>query len=57
MCWRFQKELLKSVGQLRKVLAFTEGAVKKVLASIEMCWQLKKVLAFTEGAVKKCCQA
>jgi len=39
MCWRFQKERLKRVGQLRKVLAFIEGAVKKVLASIEMCWQ------------------
>jgi hypothetical protein len=35
MCWHFQKELLKSVGKLRKVLAFPEGAAKK-------CWQAKK---------------
>ena len=33
MCWHSLKELLKkSVGKLRYVLAFTEGAVKK-------CWQ------------------
>ena len=32
MCWHLLKKLLKSVGKLRHVLAFTEGAVKK-------CWQ------------------
>ena len=46
------------------VLAFVEKAVKKVLASLEMCWHFqkellkffskhRKVLAFTKGAVKK----
>jgi hypothetical protein len=46
------------------VLALTEGAVKKVLASLEKCWHLLKellknvgkyrnVLAFPEGAFKK----
>ena len=46
------------------MLSFAEGAVKKVLASIEMCWhpqnELLKcfgkktnVFAFPEGAVKK----
>jgi hypothetical protein len=45
-------------------LAFTEGAVKKLLASLEKCChskkellksfdQLRKILAFAEGAVKK----
>jgi hypothetical protein len=47
-------------------LAFPEGAVKKVLASLEKCWQSQKELlknvgklsnvlkfAFPEGAVKK----
>jgi len=33
------------------VLAFTEGTVKKVLASLEMCWHLLREL------VKKCLQA
>jgi len=33
------------------VLAFAEGAVKKVLASLEMCWYLLKEL------FKKCWQA
>jgi hypothetical protein len=46
------------------VLAFPEGAVKQVFASLDMCWQsqnelvkivgqLRKVLAFPKGAVKK----
>jgi len=46
------------------VWAFVEGAVKKVLASLEKCChslkeliknvgKLRKVLAFPEGAVKK----
>jgi hypothetical protein len=50
--------------ELRKVLAFALGAVKKVLASLEMCWysltevlksigKLRKVLAFAVGTVKK----
>jgi len=51
------------------VLEFAEGAVKKVLASLEMCWHskkelLKKVLAsflmcwhLLKELVKKCCQA
>jgi hypothetical protein len=51
MCWHFQKELLKSVGKLRKVLAFPEGAAKNVLASLEMCWHPLREL------LKKCWQA
>jgi hypothetical protein len=39
-----RKELLKSIGKLRKVLAFAEGVVKKVLASLEMCWHSLKAL-------------
>jgi hypothetical protein len=35
MCWHSLRELLKSVGRLRNVLAFPEGAAKK-------CWQAKK---------------
>ncbi len=46
------------------MLAFPEGAGKKVFASLEMCWhsltevlksigKLRKVLAFALGAVKK----
>ena len=68
MCWHFQKELLKSVGKLRKVLAFSEGAAKILLASLKMGWhslrellksvgRLRNVLAFPEGAAKKCWQA
>ena len=34
MCWHSQKELLKCVAKLRKVLAIAEGSVKKVLASL-----------------------
>jgi hypothetical protein len=60
----FVKELLKIVGKLRKVLAFSEGAVKKAMASIEMCWypqtellisvgKLRNVSAFAKGAVKQ----
>ena len=52
------------VGKLRKVLAIAEGAVKKVTASLEMCWhsqkellksvvKLRQVLAIAEEAVKK----
>jgi len=37
MCWHSQKELLKSVGKFRNVSAFAKGAVKKVMASMEMC--------------------
>jgi biotin operon repressor len=32
-----EKELFKSFDKLRKVLTFAEEAVKKVLASLEMC--------------------
>ena len=50
------------------MLAFVEGAVKRVLASLEKCWhsqkervksvgKLRKVLAFAKGAVKKISQA
>jgi hypothetical protein len=46
------------------VVAFPQGAVKKVLAILEMCWHshkellksvgdLRNVLAFLQGAVKK----
>ena len=45
VCWHSQKERLKSVGKLGKVLAFAEGAVKK---SVD---KLRKVLAFPESAV------
>jgi hypothetical protein len=49
-------------------LAFTEGAVKKVLASLEMCWHslrellkkpwgAQKRVDILEGAVKKSWQA
>jgi len=44
MWWHFQTELLKSAGMIRNVLAFAEGAVKKVLASLEMCRHLLKEL-------------
>ena len=64
MCWHLLKELLKSVGKLKNVLVFPEGAFKKMLASLEKCWhmlmellksvcKLRRVLAFPEGAVKK----
>jgi hypothetical protein len=54
--------------KLRKLLAFTEGAVKKVLASLEMRWHslrellkkpwgAQKRVDILEGAVKKCWQA
>jgi hypothetical protein len=36
--WHSLKVLLKSIGKLRKVLPFAEGVVKKVIASLEMCW-------------------
>ena len=32
MCCNLLKELVKIVGKLRKVLAFSEGAVKKAMA-------------------------
>jgi len=48
MCWHPQRELVKSVGKLRNVLAFAEGAVKKVLTNLEMCWHSQKKL------LKKC---
>jgi len=44
------KELLKSVGKLRKVLQFPERAVKKIC-------KLRNVLAFAEEAVTKLWQA
>ena len=34
----------KSVGKLFNVLAFAEGAGKKVLPSLGMCWHLLKEL-------------
>ena len=40
----WKKVLQASVGKLTKVLAFTEGAVKKVFGSLEMCWHLLKEL-------------
>jgi len=40
--WHFQKEMLKNVSKLKKVLAFANGAVKKVFASLEMCWYFQK---------------
>jgi len=49
-CWHLLKELLKSVGKLRKVLQFPERAVKKIC-------KLRNVLAFAEEAVKKFWQA
>jgi len=60
----FHKEQLKSVGKLRKMLAFADGTVKKVFASLEMCWYSQKELlksvskfrngsSFAEGSVKK----
>jgi len=33
---------VKSVGTLRNVLAFPEGAAEKVLASLEKCWHSQK---------------
>jgi len=53
ICWHSYKEQFKSVDKLRKLLTFYEGAVKKVLASleIEMFWHLLKEL------LKKCWQA
>jgi len=44
MCWHSQKNLFKNVGQLRKVSAFDEGAVKKVFASLEECRHSQKEL-------------
>jgi len=44
MCWHSLKEQVKSVGKLRNVLAFVEGAVQRVLASLEKCWHLLKEL-------------
>ena len=44
MCWHSHKEQFKSVGKLRKVLAFADRAVKKVLASLEKCWNSLKEL-------------
>jgi len=41
----------KSVGKLRNVLAFPEGDVKKMVASIEKCWHLLMEL------LKQCWQA
>jgi hypothetical protein len=41
----------KSVGKLFNVLAFAEGAGKKVLPSLGMCWHLLKEL------LKNCWQA
>jgi hypothetical protein len=46
-------QLLKSVCKLRRVLAFPEGAVKKVFKYLISVVKLRKVLAYTEGAVKK----
>jgi len=40
----WKKVLQASVRKLRKVLAFTKGAVKKVFESSEMCWHLLKEL-------------
>jgi hypothetical protein len=51
MCWHFHKEQFKSVGKLRKVLAFADMAVKKVFASLEKCWHLLVKL------LNKCWQA
>jgi hypothetical protein len=39
---------VKSIGKLREVLPFSEGIVKKLLASLEMCWNTQKEL------LKKC---
>jgi hypothetical protein len=58
----FPEGAFKSIGKLKSVLAFPEGAGKKVFASLEMCWhsltevlksigKLRKVLAFALGAV------
>ena len=44
MCKHPQTELLKSGGKIRNVSAFAEGAVKKGLASLEMCRHLLKEL-------------
>ena len=46
----FVKETVEKFGKLRNVLAFAEGAVKKMLANLEMCWNLLKEL------LKKCWQ-
>ena len=46
------KEQSKSVGKLRNVSAFAEGAVKQVFVSLEVCWQSQEK-GFPEGAVKK----
>jgi hypothetical protein len=35
-CWHMLMELLKSVCKLRRVLAFSEGAVKKVVKCIAL---------------------
>ena len=58
----FPEGAFKSIGKLKSVLAFPEGAGKKVFASLEMCWhslkelskifgKLRNVLAFAEEAV------
>ena len=66
----FAEEAVKKniVKKVVNVLAFPEGAVKKVLASLEKCWQFQKellknvgklsnVLEFAEEAFEKCWQA
>jgi hypothetical protein len=35
------------------VLAFAKGIVKKVLASLEMCWRSKKELLKSDGKLRK----
>ena len=35
MGWHSQRDLLKSVGKFRNVLAFAKGDVKKVFASLK----------------------
>jgi hypothetical protein len=53
------------VHNLKNVLAFPQGVVKKVLGTLKMCWHshkewlksvgdLRNVFAFPKGAVKKC---
>jgi hypothetical protein len=44
MRWHFHNEQFKNVGKLRKVLAFADRAVKKVLASLGKCWNSLKEL-------------
>ena len=50
-CRHSLKELLKSVGKLRKVWAFAERVVKRRLARLETGWQSQK------KQLKKCEQA